>query len=129
MARWSSNSPARRATPRWQRNWWRRAALIFATRRPKSSRKCASPRAPPASQLQIIEAMGWPIPTYAHLPLLHGEDGAKLSKRHGALGIHEYAGLGYLPEAMRNYLLRLGWSHGDDETISTEQAIEWFNLE
>ncbi len=82
-----------------------------------------------ARQLQIIEAMGWPIPTYAHLPLLHGEDGAKLSKRHGALGIHEYAGLGYLPEAMRNYLLRLGWSHGDDETISTEQAIEWFNLD
>jgi glutamyl-tRNA synthetase len=82
-----------------------------------------------ARQLQIIEAMGWPIPTYAHLPLLHGEDGAKLSKRHGALGIHEYAGLGYLPEAMRNYLLRLGWSHGDDEFISTAQAIEWFNLE
>ena len=82
-----------------------------------------------ARQLQIIQAMGWPVPTYAHLPLLHGEDGAKLSKRHGALGIHEYAGLGYLPEAMRNYLLRLGWSHGDDETISTAQAIEWFNLE
>ncbi len=82
-----------------------------------------------ARQLQIIEAMGWPIPTYAHLPLLHGEDGAKLSKRHGALGIHEYAGLGYLPEAMRNYLLRLGWSHGDDETISTAQAIEWFGLD
>ena len=82
-----------------------------------------------ARQLQIIEAMGWPIPTYAHLPLLHGEDGAKLSKRHGALGIHEYAGLGYLPEAMRNYLLRLGWSHGDDETISTAQAIEWFSLD
>lgn len=82
-----------------------------------------------ARQLQIIEAMGWPVPTYAHLPLLHGEDGAKLSKRHGALGIHEYANLGYLPEAMRNYLLRLGWSHGDDEMISTAQAIEWFNLE
>jgi glutamyl-tRNA synthetase len=82
-----------------------------------------------ARQLQIIQAMGWPVPTYAHLPLLHGEDGAKLSKRHGALGIHEYADLGYLPEAMRNYLLRLGWSHGDDETISTAQAIEWFNLE
>jgi len=82
-----------------------------------------------ARQLQIIEAMGWPVPTYAHLPLLHGEDGAKLSKRHGALGIHEYANLGYLPEAMRNYLLRLGWSHGDAEVISTAQAIEWFNLE
>lgn len=82
-----------------------------------------------ARQRQIIDAMGWPSPVYAHLPLLHGPDGAKLSKRHGALGIHEYQNLGYLPEAMRNYLLRLGWSHGDDETISTEQAIEWFNLE
>ena len=82
-----------------------------------------------ARQRQIIEAMGWPVPVYAHLPLLHGEDGQKLSKRHGALGIHEYKDLGYLPEAMRNYLLRLGWSHGDDEMISTAQAIEWFNLE
>jgi glutamyl-tRNA synthetase len=82
-----------------------------------------------ARQRQIIDAMGWPEPTYAHLPLMHGEDGQKLSKRHGALGIHEYKDLGYLPEAMRNYLLRLGWSHGDDETISTTQAIEWFNLE
>ncbi len=82
-----------------------------------------------ARQRQIIDAMGWPVPIYAHLPLLHGEDGQKLSKRHGALGIHEYKDLGYLPEAMRNYLLRLGWSHGDDETISTEQAIEWFNLD
>lgn len=82
-----------------------------------------------ARQRQIIDAMGWPVPEYAHLPLLHGEDGAKLSKRHGALGIHEYASLGYLPEAMRNYLLRLGWSHGDDEIISTEQATSWFNLE
>ena len=82
-----------------------------------------------ARQRQIIEAMGWPVPTYAHLPLLHGEDGQKLSKRHGALGIHEYKDLGYLPEAMRNYLLRLGWSHGDDEMISTEQAIAWFNLD
>jgi glutamyl-tRNA synthetase len=82
-----------------------------------------------ARQRQIIDAMGWPVPTYAHLPLLHGEDGQKLSKRHGALGIHEYKNLGYLPETMRNYLLRLGWSHGDDEIISTEQAIEWFNLD
>jgi len=82
-----------------------------------------------ARQYQIIQAMGWATPVYAHLPLLHGEDGQKLSKRHGALGIHEYKDLGYLPEAMRNYLLRLGWSHGDDEMISTEQAIEWFNLE
>lgn len=82
-----------------------------------------------ARQRQIIDAMGWPEPVYAHLPLLHGEDGQKLSKRHGALGIHEYKDLGYLPEAMRNYLLRLGWSHGDDEMISTEQAIAWFNLD
>ncbi len=82
-----------------------------------------------ARQRQIIDAMGWPQPVYAHLPMLHGEDGAKLSKRHGAQGIHEFQDMGYLPEAMRNYLLRLGWSHGDDETISTGQAIEWFNLE
>ena len=82
-----------------------------------------------ARQRQIIDAMGWPEPVYAHLPLMHGEDGQKLSKRHGALGIHEYKDLGYLPEAMRNYLLRLGWSHGDDEFISTAQAIEWFNLD
>lgn len=82
-----------------------------------------------ARQMQIIGAMDWPQPVYGHLPLLHGEDGAKLSKRHGALGIHEYEAMGYLPEAMRNYLLRLGWSHGDDEFISTEQAIAWFDLE
>jgi len=82
-----------------------------------------------ARQRQIIDAMGWPQPTYAHLPLLHGPDGAKLSKRHGAQGIHEYRDLGYLPEGMRNYLLRLGWSHGDDEIIPTDQAIAWFNLE
>jgi glutamyl-tRNA synthetase len=82
-----------------------------------------------ARQLQIINAMGWPVPVYAHLPMMHGEDGAKLSKRHGAQGIHEYEELGYLPEAMRNYLLRMGWSHGDDEIISTAQAIEWFNLD
>jgi glutamyl-tRNA synthetase len=82
-----------------------------------------------ARQLQIIQAMGWPIPVYAHVPLIHGPDGAKLSKRHGALAVDEYRKMGYLPEAMRNYLLRLGWSHGDDEFISTAQAIEWFNLE
>jgi glutamyl-tRNA synthetase len=82
-----------------------------------------------ARQLQIIEAMGWPVPVYAHVPLIHGPDGAKLSKRHGALAIEAYRDMGYLPETMRNYLLRLGWSHGDDETISTAQAIEWFNLE
>lgn len=79
-------------------------------------------------QLQIIRAMGWPEPVYAHIPLIHGPDGAKLSKRHGALGVDAYRDMGFLPAALRNYLLRLGWGHGDDETISTEQAIEWFDL-
>jgi glutamyl-tRNA synthetase len=82
-----------------------------------------------ARQLQIIEQMDWNVPVYAHVPLIHGPDGAKLSKRHGALAIEAYRDMGYLPETMRNYLLRLGWSHGDDEIISTEQAIKWFNLE
>ena len=82
-----------------------------------------------ARQSQLIRALGWPLPEYAHVPLIHGPDGAKLSKRHGALGAEAYRDLGYLPEAMRNYLLRLGWSHGDDEIFSTEQAIEWFNLD
>ena len=82
-----------------------------------------------ARQLQIIHALAWPIPVYAHVPLIHGPDGAKLSKRHGALAVDAYREMGYLPEAMRNYLLRLGWSHGDEEIISTEQAIAWFNLE
>jgi glutamyl-tRNA synthetase len=79
-------------------------------------------------QLQIIHAMGWPEPVYAHIPLIHGADGAKLSKRHGALGVDAYRDMGFLPAALRNYLLRLGWGHGDDEIISTEQAIEWFDL-
>ena len=79
-------------------------------------------------QLQIIKAMGWPEPVYAHIPLIHGADGAKLSKRHGALGVDAYRDMGFLPEALRNYLLRLGWGHGDDEIISTKQAIEWFDL-
>jgi len=79
-------------------------------------------------QLQIIKAMGWPEPVYAHIPLIHGPDGAKLSKRHGALGVDAYRDMGFLPAALRNYLLRLGWSHGDDEIISTEQAIDWFDL-
>jgi glutamyl-tRNA synthetase len=80
-------------------------------------------------QLAIIRAMGWPEPTYAHVPLIHGPDGAKLSKRHGALGVDAYRDeLGMLPEAVSNYLLRLGWGHGDDEIISREQAIEWFDL-
>ena len=82
-----------------------------------------------ARQLQLIEAMGAAIPVYGHLPLINGPDGAKLSKRHGALAVEAYRDMGYLPETMRNYLLRLGWSHGDDEIISTQQAIEWFNLD
>jgi len=82
-----------------------------------------------ARQLQIIQAMGWPEPVYAHVPLIHGPDGAKLSKRHGALGVEAYRDMGYLPEALRNYLLRLGWSHGDDEIISTDQAIAWFDFD
>src|SRR3954470_21156709 len=73
--------------------------------------------------------MGWPVPAYGHLPLIHGADGAKLSKRHGALAVEAYRDMGYLPEAMRNYLLRLGWAHGDDEIIPTEQAIAWVGLE
>ncbi len=81
-----------------------------------------------ARQLQIYHAMGWPEPVFAHLPMILGPDGAKLSKRHGALGVDAYRDMGYLPEAMRNYLLRLGWAHGDDEIISTEQAIAWFDL-
>jgi glutamyl-tRNA synthetase len=80
-------------------------------------------------QSQIYAALGWDTPDFAHVPLIHGPDGAKLSKRHGALGAEAYRDLGYLPEAMRNYLVRLGWAHGDDEIFSTEQAIEWFNLE
>jgi glutamyl-tRNA synthetase len=80
-------------------------------------------------QLAISRAMGWPEPTYAHVPLIHGPDGAKLSKRHGAMGIDAYRDqLGLLPEAVNNYLLRLGWGHGDDEIIDREQAIEWFDL-
>jgi len=80
-------------------------------------------------QTQLYLAAGFPTPIFAHIPLIHGPDGAKLSKRHGALGVDAYRDMGYLPEAMRNYLLRLSWSHGDDEIISTEQAIEWFGLE
>jgi glutamyl-tRNA synthetase len=79
-------------------------------------------------QTHLYHACGWDVPQFAHIPLIHGMDGAKLSKRHGALGAEAYRDLGFLPEAMRNYLLRLGWSHGDDEVISTEQAIAWFDL-
>jgi glutamyl-tRNA synthetase len=82
-----------------------------------------------ARQAQLINAIGWNLPIYAHIPLIHGADGAKLSKRHGALGVDVYRGMGYFPEAVKNYLLRLGWSHGDDEIISQEQAIEWFGTE
>jgi glutamyl-tRNA synthetase len=81
-------------------------------------------------QLGIVKAMGWPEPVYAHIPLIHGPDGAKLSKRHGALGVDAYRDqLGILPEALFNYLLRLGWGHGDDEIISKEQAMIWFDLD
>jgi glutamyl-tRNA synthetase len=79
-------------------------------------------------QMLIYEAMGWNVPEFAHIPLIHGPDGAKLSKRHGALGVEAYRDMGYLPEALRNYLLRLGWAHGDEEIISTERAIEIFSL-
>ena len=82
-----------------------------------------------ARQTQIYRAMGWRVPHMSHIPLIHGPDGAKLSKRHGALGVEAYRAMGYLPEAMRNYLARLGWSHGDDEIFSTEQLVEWFNLD
>ena len=81
-----------------------------------------------ARQSLIYQANDWPTPTFAHIPLIHGPDGAKLSKRHGALGVDAYRDMGLLPEAVRNYLLRLGWSHGDDEIISDAQAIEWFDL-
>ncbi|MDX2156219.1 MAG: glutamate--tRNA ligase [Hyphomicrobiaceae bacterium] len=81
-----------------------------------------------ARQTQIYRAMGWDVPVFAHVPLIHGEDGAKLSKRHGAQGVEEFRAMGYLPAALRNYLARLGWSHGDDEIFSTEQAIEWFEI-
>ncbi|MBT5109558.1 MAG: glutamate--tRNA ligase [Rhodospirillaceae bacterium] len=82
-----------------------------------------------ARQTQLFAAFGWDIPTFAHIPLIHGPDGQKLSKRHGALGVEAYRDMGYLPAALRNYLLRLGWSHGDDELISTEQAVAWFDLD
>ncbi|MCQ0970054.1 glutamate--tRNA ligase [Paracoccus sp. TK19116] len=81
-----------------------------------------------ARQIQVYQAMDWPLPSFAHIPLIHGEDGKKLSKRHGAVGLHEFAALGYPPEAMRNYLARLGWSHGDDELFDDAQARDWFDL-
>ncbi|MCZ6765176.1 MAG: glutamate--tRNA ligase [Alphaproteobacteria bacterium] len=79
-------------------------------------------------QFHLFQACGWEVPEFAHIPLIHGPDGAKLSKRHGALGVEAYRDMGFLPEAIRNYLLRLGWSHGDDEIISDAQAIDWFDI-
>ena len=81
-----------------------------------------------ARQTQIYQALGWDVPTMAHIPLIHGPDGAKLSKRHGALGVEAYRSMGYLPEALRNYLVRLGWSHGDQEIFSTQEMIDAFDL-
>src|SRR5271157_599650 len=81
-----------------------------------------------ARQKQIYDALGWPVPVMAHIPLIHGPDGSKLSKRHGALGVDAYRAMGYLPAAMRNYLVRLGWSHGDQEIFSTEEMIAAFDL-
>jgi glutamyl-tRNA synthetase len=81
-----------------------------------------------ARQTIIYRAMSWDVPKMAHIPLIHGADGAKLSKRHGALGVEAYRAMGYLPEALLNYLARLGWSHGDDEVMSIDQMIEWFDI-
>lgn len=81
-----------------------------------------------ARQMMIYEAMGWDVPVWAHIPLIHGPDGKKLSKRHGALGVDEYQKMGYPAAAMRNYLARLGWSHGDDEFFTDDQAKNWFDL-
>ncbi|MGB3831763.1 MAG: glutamate--tRNA ligase [Mesorhizobium sp.] len=81
-----------------------------------------------ARQTAIYDAMGWQVPKMAHIPLIHGADGAKLSKRHGALGVEAYRAMGYLPQALLNYLARLGWSHGDDEVMSIEDMIAWFDI-
>ncbi len=81
-----------------------------------------------ARQTQIYEALGWHVPVMAHIPLIHGPDGSKLSKRHGALGVEAYRAMGYLPAAMRNYLIRLGWAHGDQEIFTTEEMIKAFDL-
>ncbi len=81
-----------------------------------------------ARQKQIYDALGWTVPIMAHIPLIHGPDGSKLSKRHGALGVDAYRAMGYLPEALRNYLVRLGWSHGDQEIFSTDEMIAAFDL-
>ncbi|WP_306253858.1 glutamate--tRNA ligase [Parvularcula sp. IMCC14364] len=81
-----------------------------------------------ARQMQLYDALGWTTPVFAHIPLIHGSDGAKLSKRHGALGVEAYRDLGYLPEGLSNYLLRLGWAHGDDEIIPVDNAKKWFDF-
>jgi glutamyl-tRNA synthetase len=80
-------------------------------------------------QTQVYRACGWDVPVWAHVPLIHGADGAKLSKRHGAQGVEEFRAMGYLPVALRNYLVRLGWSHGNDEIISPEDMIAWFDID
>jgi glutamyl-tRNA synthetase len=82
-----------------------------------------------ARQTLIYQALRWSVPVFAHIPLIHGPDGAKLSKRHGALGLDAYAAMGFPPAAVRNYLARLGWSHGDSEFFTTEQAVEWFTID
>ncbi len=82
-----------------------------------------------ARQTVIYDAMGWEVPVMAHIPLIHGADGAKLSKRHGALGVEAYRAMGYLPAALRNYLARLGWSHGDDEVMALDDMIRWFDID
>lgn len=80
-------------------------------------------------QTLIYTALGWDVPIFAHIPLIHGADGAKLSKRHGALGVEAYREMGYLPVGLKNYLVRLGWSHGDDEIISPDDMIAWFDID
>jgi len=82
-----------------------------------------------ARQIMLYQALGWEVPVMAHIPLIHGADGAKLSKRHGALGVEAYRAMGYLPQGLCNYLVRLGWSHGDDELMSMEQMIDWFDID
>ncbi|MEM7216443.1 MAG: glutamate--tRNA ligase [Pseudomonadota bacterium] len=82
-----------------------------------------------AKQTLIYKGMGWDVPIMAHIPLIHGPDGAKLSKRHGAIGAEAYRAMGYLAEALRNYLIRLGWAHGDDEIMSTDQMLAWFGFD
>ena len=81
-----------------------------------------------ARQQMVYDAMGWEVPVWAHIPLIHGPDGKKLSKRHGAVGVEEYQAMGYPAAGMRNYLTRLGWSHGDEEFFTSEQAMAWFDL-